>query len=89
VAFPSAKGMLRQLTVYGLPQRPYAQQTAYFPGVMSSVLWADQSAGTLDQTKLRPGVPNFYYHSNVSRPTLLDVGRAIDQTQDGILGRDR
>jgi len=89
IAFPSSKGLIRQTTVYGLPNRPRGQQTAFFTGVLSSVLWSDQSASTVDQSGLPPGVPNFYYHSNGAPLSYADVGAAIDQTQDGIRGRDR
>lgn len=88
-AFPSSKGLVRQHTVYGLPNRPYRMQTADIAGVLSSVLWADLSAGNLDQSKLHPGVPNFFYHSDGGGGSLADDGTAIDHTQDGMLGRDR
>jgi len=58
-------------------------------GVRTSVLWADLSASTEDQSKLRIGEPNFFHHGHISPIPFWADGQPIDATKDGVRGRDR
>ena len=88
IAFPSAKGALQQLTMWGHPD---TNQYTFLPasvGVKSGVLWADQSAGLFAQGLLRPGIPNrfdHYYFAQGGEPYPTTIAR----TRDGLRGFDR
>lgn len=88
IAFPSAKGALQQLRIWGHPK---ANQYTFLPasiGVKSGVLWADQSAGLFAQGLLRSGIPNrfdHYYFAQGGEPHPTTIAR----TRDGLRGFDR
>lgn len=89
VAFPSSKGMLRQMRVWD----PMSDM-GWYPGCCwgdapSSVIWADLSGTTTVQRTLRPGVPNNWHHGAGSSSAVWATGSPIDATELGVLGRDR
>lgn len=88
VAYPSAKGFVSQITVYDVPGFADGFMTCCVDEVPSAVLWSDLSASTEIQARLNPGVPNNWFHEGASLPVWAD-GRPIDNTERGILGRDR
>jgi prepilin-type N-terminal cleavage/methylation domain-containing protein len=88
ISFPSAKGILQQLEMWG---HPLANQFTYLPGnarVESGVLWGDLSVTRVRQGLLRPGIPNkfdHYYVAGGGEPLPTTISR----TRDGLHGIDR
>lgn len=88
IRYPSDKGLIWQMWVYGLPGFRPQQQTQFFGSVPAAVAWADGGASSEDLTTMHPGEPNFFRpdHPNES---YTDRGFAIEATLHGIHGRDR
>ncbi len=89
VAFPAQKGFVRQSMVFDVPGFDTGYPACCIHDIKSAVLWADHSAQELVQGELILGVPNFYRHPESDSPMIWSNGPPIDNTQDGVLGRDR
>lgn len=96
VRYPSDKGFMFQDVVYD-PRSMNAQgrdSLGSFRERKVPVIWGDMSGSYERVWSLRKGVLNRFLHSPgirqlVLNPHMLDGGPPIDNTEDGIAGRDR
>lgn len=92
-AFPSSKGLLRQMGAWHDPRAAEGEPGTGAPTcclintVQSAVLWSDLSASSEVQGRLRKGIANPYYH--LEPLAAWADGYPIDETENGVLGRDR
>lgn len=89
IALPSSKGLIRQMGIWhdsrlgpAYPVCCTDQSTA------SAVLWSDLSASMVVQARLRPGIAN-PFESGPGPLIAWAPGIPIDETENGIRGRDR
>lgn len=88
-AFPSQKGLVHQLLVFGRAGSERGVPSCCGEDVSSVVVWTDLSATQEVQGRLRPGVPNFWHHGLAGPLPVQAKGVAVDNTETGIQGRDR
>lgn len=89
IAFPSAKGLAKQMLVYDVPGFPDGYPGCCVEGVPAPALWADLSGDVVVHANLKPAVPNFWHHGHAGHVSLWSRGIPIDSTKKGVLGLDR
>lgn len=89
IQFPSQKGLARQNRAYNVPGHPNGFFACCTDFVHTSVLWADLSATTEVQGRLKVGEPSFFSHGQLTPRPLWSSGIPIDGTLHGVLGVDR
>lgn len=90
VTFPSLKGMMWQMTIWHIPSLgPKYPGCCADKSVSTAVLWSDLSANQEKMGLLRPGTANPYDPAYGAPMPPWAPGIPIDETVDGIRGRDR